>query len=458
MNAKSELNKGEQGAALVVTLLLLMAMGILSTALVFTVNNEMKTSVSYKYGEQAFYVANAGVQEAIKWYDNSYTPWATAGSFDTATLPISYGGNPVLLAGQTGSVSVYPDSNAIDSFASAFGNTSLQASSSNLGTYALNATLLKYSSVIFINPTTFIPYTSAIERWQVNSIGYWGANTAQPLGTAQITAVIENSGNAMFDRAFWGIDSLDLGGTVLVDSYDPALGPYGGSNIGSKGSVGSNGVVTVNGTGVEIKGDLAYGPSGSYVHTGNPTITGSIFHLAEPRYFPPLPNFSAGTTNYSPKKETITINPGSYGAIDIQADGVLALNPGIYYFDSITENSTGCLQINGNLNSVTTIFVKSALDLSGQGVVNLNGDPTRLTINYAGSSTMKIAGGASAFVEVYAPNSPLQLVGTSNFFGSFIGKTVSVQGTPEAHFDEGALQKNMLPRPFRLINWSKNAY
>jgi len=138
---------------------------------------------------------------------------------------------------------------------------------------------------------------------------------------------------------------------------------------------------------------------------------------------------------------------------------VLALNPGTYYFDSISEAATGSLQINGDLSTTTTIFVKTSLDLSGQGVVNLNGDPTRLTINYAGSNQAKIAGGASAFVELYAPNAPLQLVGTSNFFGSFIGKTVQVQGTPDVHFvDEGCLEKNLLQRQFRLISWSKNSF
>ena len=102
--------------------------------------------------------------------------------------------------------------------------------------------------------------------------------------------------------------------------------------------------------------------------------------------------------------------------------------------------------------------MKTSLDLSGQGVVNLNGDPTRLTINYAGSNQAKIAGGASAFVGLYAPNAPLQLVGTSNFYGSFIGKTVQVQGTPDVHFDEGCLEKNLLQRQFRLISWSKNSF
>ncbi len=452
-------NKGERGIALVATLMFLMVMGVLTTALVFTVNNEMKTSASYKYGEQAFYVANAGVQEAVQWFANSYTPWVPGTAYDTTRLPIQLAGgsSPVMLAGQTGSTSVYPGSDVVSSFTTAFSNKALQANDSNSGVYALNATLLKYVPAHFINPTTFVSYDSAVERWQVNSVGRWGPNSAQPLGTAQITAIVENSGNALFDRALWGIDGLDLGGTVLVDSYDPKLGPYGGTNIGSEGSVGTNASVTASGS-VQIMGDLAYGPSGTYTSSGHPTVSGSIIQLPAPRYFPPIPSFSVGTTALNPKKETITINPGSYGAVDIGADGILALNPGVYYFDSLTEAASGRLQINGTLNDTTTIFVKTSLDLSGQGVVNLGGDPTRVTINYAGTDTMKLAGGSSAFVEVYAPNAPMQLVGTSDFYGSFIGKTVTIQGTPKVHFDEGALERNLLQRPFRLISWSKDSF
>ena len=68
--------KKEQGTALVATLMFLMAMGILSTALVFTVHNDMRTSVSYKYGQQSFYEANAAVQSAVNWFN---TPVASGG-------------------------------------------------------------------------------------------------------------------------------------------------------------------------------------------------------------------------------------------------------------------------------------------------------------------------------------------------------------------------------------------
>ncbi len=275
------------------------------------------------------------------------------------------------------------------------------------------------------------------------------------MGIAEVTAIVENSGNALFDRALWGIDWIDLGGTVLVDSYDPALGPYGGTNVGNNGALGSNGYITANGT-PEIKGDVAFfDPDNSTIKDCKTcTVTGDFIELQEKRVFPPIPDFTVGSSNINKTTSgTQTISPGKYGAVTIKK-GTLLLNPGVYYFDSIEDSANGHLEIAGE----TTIFVKSALDLGGSGVMNSTGDPTKMTIYYSGSSEMKIHGNPEAFLEVYAPKAPVKFVGTSDFFGSFIGKTVTIQGNPEVHFDEGCLNDNLIQRSFRLISWSQNTY
>jgi len=444
--------KDERGIALVMTLLFLVVTGILATALVFTVQNEMKTSTAYKYSQQAFYVANAGVQRAVEWYTNSYTPHVPASDYDSTTLPVKYSGSNVLLAGQTGFTSTYPESSRITAFTTLLNNKSLEANENNTGIYAVNATLLKYRAANFINLTTFASYTSAIERWRLNSTGYWGT-LAKPMGVSEITGVVENSGNALFDRALWGIDWVQLGGTVLIDSYDPAFGPYGGANIGDNGAIGSDGYITANGT-VDIQGDVAYFDAANSNISSTCTVTGDIINLQEKREFPPIPSFTVGATNITKNSTgTTTINPGAYGTVNVKK-GELLLSPGTYYFDSISDSANGHIAISGN----TTIYVKTNLDLGGSGVFNPTGDPTLLTVYYSGTSEAKIHGNPEAFVEIYAPNAPMKLVGTSDFYGSFVGKTVTIQGTPKVHFDEGCLNEHLIQRPFRIINWSQNVY
>ncbi|HSW38990.1 MAG TPA: pilus assembly PilX N-terminal domain-containing protein [Acidobacteriota bacterium] len=451
---KNKRNKihGEQGIAMITTLIFLATLGVLATSLVFTVQNEMKTSSAYKYSRQAYYVAVAGVQDAVQWFVNSYQPHVPPTIYNITTLPVRMSGNDVRLAGFTGHASIYPNSTVAGDFTANFRNIPLIGNANNQGRYSVNATLLKHQPATFINPTTFINYPSAIERWRINSSGRWGAENNQ-LGRSEITAIIENSGNALFDRAIWGIDSIDLGGTMRIDSYDPRRGLWNEStNSGDLGSIGSNGTIEVGGNAV-VRGDAAFGPSGSINVSSGATVTGRRIQLPSPRHFPPIPTFNVGTTNINVNSNSgRTINPGSYREIDVK--GPLTLTPGVYYIDELKITGQGQLIISDN----TTLFIRSSLEMMGQGLANTSLDPSKLTVNYSGTSEVNIAGGAQAYAEVYAPNAHMRLRGTSDFFGSFVGRTVTVFGTPKIHFSEGSLNNNLIQRQFRVINWVQDAF
>jgi type II secretory pathway pseudopilin PulG len=441
----------EKGMALIATMIFLMAMGVLATALVYTVQNEMKTSSAYKYSQQAVYVANAGVQNAVQWFQNTYTPSIAGNNYTLSVSPVTSGGSAVLLAGQTGSSANYPDSAKVSSFHAAFNDAALSSGTNN-GAFSVNATLLKHQPANFINPVTFLTYDSAIERWRLNSVARWGSNVNNPLGMAQVTAVVENSGNALFDRALWGINSIDLGGTMRIDSYDPRLGLWNSTtNSGNLGSIGSNGWVDVGGNAI-VRGDAVYGPNGTYTVSGSATVTGAVGRLSAPRYFPPIPSFGVGATNKTVNpSNSDSIIPGNYK--DINVKGTLSFGPGVYYIDTLTVTSQGQIVISDS----TTLFVKSSLQMEGQGVANTSLDPTNLIINYAGTTQVKMTGGSQAYIELYAPNAPVQLNGNMDFFGSFIGKDVEITGGPKIHFSLGCLQNSLMQRPFRLITWVQDS-
>jgi len=444
----------EDGTALVIALLFLVVLGITSSALVTSVQGEMNTSVAYKYAQQAFYTADGGVQKAVLWFNTNYTPHVPAVDYDYSALPVEYNGADVLLAGQNGSSSVFPTASTATNFASAFHNQSLVGNSYNSGDYAVNASLVKYWPARFIDPNTFLAYASAVERWQIDSFGYWGG-VANPIGRARITATIENNGNALFDRAIWGIDRVDMGGTALLDSYNPLLGPYGGANVGDLGAMASNGDVDIGGT-VDIYGDLAYGPTGSFsTGGGSVNVTGQISQLPQEHYFYPIPNFSVGSVNINiGGNSTASINPGSYRNVSALANSVLTLNPGTYYIDSLSIGAQAKILVTGP----TTIFVKSNLDLNGQGLINLTQDPGNMTIFYSGTNSASLVGGSGFYGSVYAPNAVVTLRGNAEFYGSFIGREVNNVGTIGVHFDEGGLKRNLVQRPFRIITWSQNVY
>jgi len=454
-NKKEDLEfENEEGSALVIALLCLLVLGVTSTAIVFTTQGEIMSSAAYKYSQQAFYVANAGVQRAVLWYNSGYVPHLPAADYDTTYFPVRYSGSGVQLTGYSGGSAVYPDSTIAADFMTNLGNQTLQADTKNSGVYDLSSSLIKYEPRSFLNPTTFDPYPSAIERWRVTSIGYW-RTSANPIGEAQITAMIQNDGTTIFGKALWGKDGISLGGTNLIDSYDPRLGPYGGTNIGDMGTTGSDGLISVNGS-VTVRGDMQYGPDGSYTQAGgSATISGGVMQLPEYHYFPPIPDFDVGTINVTvPTKKSETIPAGSYGAITLRAQAVLTLGAGDYYIDSIDMSALSEIHVTG----ATRLFIKSGMSLAGQSIMNDTGLPENLTIFYAGTDDVTLVGGTGFYGSVYAPDAHVTLSGTCDFFGSFIGKTVSDSGTPQVHFDEGSLNRCLLPQPFRVVTWSQDVY
>src|SRR5437867_2445019 len=83
----------ERGAALVMALLVLCALGLMTAAIAFTIQSESTSSANYKYGQGAYYVANAGIQRSLAWFNNSYTPHATVTdySYDATKAALQYG-------------------------------------------------------------------------------------------------------------------------------------------------------------------------------------------------------------------------------------------------------------------------------------------------------------------------------------------------------------------------------
>jgi hypothetical protein len=452
----------DRGTALIATILFLMAMGVLSTALIFTAQNDMKTSASYKYAQQSFYEANAVVQDGVQWFSTSYTPHANITDYDVTASPVrmSAGGSDVKLTA-AGTLGSYPETNVANAFASKFGNVRLAANASNSGVYAMDATLMKHWNTQCINPTTFAIAPCSIERWRLNGTGYWGT-AAKPIGMAQITAVIENSGSAFFDRALWGKSSVDLRGAMLIDSYDPRLGVWQpGVNQGYNGAIGSNHLIDMGGN-ASVYGDIGIGPTGT-INPGG-TVTGDTIRLSEDRTFEPINNFSVGSQNVVVNAQDVTTisngpNNNQYRDINVRGDlyfepGPDDTHPAEYYIDSLRQTGQGRIFVSG----YTRLYVKSNLVLTGQGVLNSGTNSSQLEIFYSGANAVTFEGGCTAYVELYAPDADITLRGNTDFSGSFIGNNVTASGGAQIHFSNGNLRTPLIKRNFRIMTWSQDSY
>ncbi len=179
--------------------------------------------------------------------------------------------------------------------------------------------------------------------------------------------------------------------------------------------------------------------------------------MPQERIFPKVPEFNVGIDNVriNSGKKIPELSPGYYRNWDIQ--GPVILKPGTYYMDTLDVTALGQLILSAD----TTLFVKSDIQISGNGVINLTAavPAPNLRIFFDGGpdTTAKITGSSTVAISYYGPGSPLELTGSTEFYGSFIGKTVDNKGGATVHFDEGSLQRNLVRRLYRIVTWSQNS-
>ncbi len=302
----------DSGVALILVLLAILVLTTLAAAMVFSARSETLASYNYRVGTQAEYIALAGVQRALNFFNSSsYSPVPPATS-TTYYAASTYALNPVNLyfsnstpvtctssCSSTGNVvletssgsSLFPPSaatggvNVVTNWVAAMNNQAISDGVGGTGNYTVTATLLEYHTV---NNAFFgVPATGCsdalssngicrqpFEVWQVTSTGTWNSNIGGgvALPTVQVVATISPMFLPFFGNALYGLCNVTLSGGVCTDSYNSTAGNYGGASpnacvtAGTSGTnaqltgagVGSNGGVTVNGSANTIGGNVTY--------------------------------------------------------------------------------------------------------------------------------------------------------------------------------------------------------
>lgn len=256
----------------------------------------------------------------------------------------------VQLIGYGGGSSNFPDIDNTEStprkVAAAFAsdlnsvsNTRISGDAANSGYFNINAELLNYRTV---NVTTdnlgntppawctaangFTPplCPAPVETWKITSQATWtGANSSTArVATAEEEVIIQPIFTSMWGNALYGFCSVSMGGSAgtCTDSFNSALGAYGGGNptyaagqcdattvnvVGNGAGIGSNGGVSLIGGSVTVGGDVTIGsgPSSSTCPTG---FTGSASQISGQvingphKDSPPLPTFRSGFPGTAP--------------------------------------------------------------------------------------------------------------------------------------------------------------
>jgi hypothetical protein len=270
---------------------------------------------------------------------------------------------------------------------------------------------------------------------------------------------------------FVGLDFVRFVGTTATDSWNGASGPYNPLQAHNFGSVSSNGSIDLNGT-VAIHGDARPGIGELVYQNQNSTITGWTAPLDEVLAYPADPFSAPGTNNNAAIVPATAVD--KKGAFS--PSGVVTVPAGSYVFDSAKIVGANTVV---NVTAPAKIYVRKDFSMSG-GQINIlggtstrrveiyvNGDfsqtggaisnpspapPSSLYFSMTGNNTsMKVSSNLNA--HIYAPLTAITFQGNANnppadFYGWAIGKSLTINGNANLHYDETSL---MTPTPRRAV-------
>jgi hypothetical protein len=356
----------------------LAVMGVLAIAILTTSGDEREASLAVQEGTRSFYAADAGLNHVVaQWPDSSYD-------------------NRVAAAGSS------------------------------------------YTFAWRTLPENGATYRAVLQRLSAGgpislTVDGRSASARRGLRTVQVALTVSSS----FKYAVIGDADLKFSGGG-TDSWDSALGVYGGANVATNGDIYSNGTISQLSGSTSINGDAQAGTT--IVAGGCAKVHGTICAVGQPLV--PLAAESC-PSGFSPAVDI----PGGAGITYNPATGVLSVSGGKtltldyshtpYRFSNVTFSGSSILTFAGTVQH-EDIYVSGTLNLSGGTIANPSGKAPNLSIWGCGAdaSNWTISGGSGAFFAVHAPNHQVTLSGGGAIYGGLVVRSLVNSGGSQIHYDE----------------------
>lgn len=284
----------------------------------------------------------------------------------------------------------------------------------------------------------------------------------------------------LFDNGIFADQSIAIGGTGDIDSYDSCKGAYDPDNPGRNAVVGTNSpgsdAITLHPQAV-INGDAYVGPNGDpdLGITGG-TVTGNSYALEEPKTLYPITDPGAGESLIMPSDVDMTLSGGTYRLSELILDGsdTLTINGDVTLIvdGPLTILGQAQIVINGTPDGTPSdgsdakggslkLYANSDIDIGGNGIVNLTSQPkNNLIFGTETVSDIFIHGTAEFYGAIYAPTATVRGVGTADFYGAIISQAIDTTGTFGLHQDEclGTGSGGGVQNMFRIAYWRTGGY
>jgi hypothetical protein len=462
-------SRDDEGVALVVALLLMVALSSMGASLLMVAQTETYASMNYRMMSQARYGAESGVLRAVNYITQTYQLPGSGtdplSNYDMTVSPVTYSGQPVILSADPAITANYP----ISSVQSAF-NTAAQGSLAAGQTVTYNA----YATLVSMRTITEYGVVGAtvIQTWRITGTGTLGGTRP---ATVEVSSVLERQVGSAHSFGVFATNglcgALEFGGGSVVDSYDSGNMTFNngepvtqssGGKAGTNGNLHLNGNATVFGTLSTPRTGVGVCKNGTVnaLTGGLASVSEGLIQLPQALQFPtptlPNPMPPTNTQNISGANcaslglsapectgstGNITLDPNGgtliFGNVVVNSGATIHLRAGKYTLNSIQVNGqanfvidTGPVYLN-----VAGVGSDEPISFEGGSILNATYNPAMLHILYAGTDNVEIAGGANAAALLYAPNAHVSVEGGADFYGSIVGATVADSGGGRFHYD-----------------------
>ena len=280
-----------------------------------------------------------------------------------------------------------------------------------------------------------------------------------------------------FDQAIMSVGIVDLTNqNIVVDSYDSSdptkstNGLYDSAKRQQNGDIATDGQLIEAGN-AQIFGDVA---TNAGAVSGAANITGierTDFYqepipVGTPSWGSSSPSAINGNTTIT-ASATAGASRYTFSSVSLSGSKTLTIagdsNGGqtyieIYVTGDISVSGTGQIVVQPGVTA--TIYFAGNVDISGNGVLNSNNQPGDLMFYGiqppAGTSEhVNIGGNSQITASIYAPGHDVTVNGggtNGHVYGSIVGKTVTMTGVSNLHYDESMSSKGMINN-YKIVSW-----
>lgn len=295
-----------------------------------------------------------------------------------------------------------------------------------------------------------------LDRIRLSAVGEAGGEASG------VALMVNHVPTGMFRYALFGADGVTLNSNVLVDSYDPADGPYpdGAEYVNDYGNVGSYEEVEIA-SNTDVYGDVEVGDDG-VVDDDAPgiTIAGDVESGVVDIEMPPITVPTITNSGTKTVSGIVTLGPGNihYSNLQVVSGTLNIVGPATIVVDSFTLRSNTALKINATGGPVK-LYGTGTFDLRSNSTVTTSGATARdLEVMLSGTnppSTINLNSNTEFMGTIYAPNASLTVAANFTVYGALMAKRVTMASNSAVHYDESLLYDPNQADIFERISWRR---